>query len=336
MGESFFAVDFSAEMRTRNARGAVTDVRPIHDDMFLFDRKGFVYAVRSERGVLHPGDNISRYMVSTEWKFLLQNGIKFTCERVLVDTKLGAMVVFTNMAASMRVMIGIIFHSPRAAAVAQYPARATSLTWVSPRMRDYEGKNHGVTEQDYADAADTAKRAFHAFMSAGARNQMLRSLGDATSYVIDRACLIAEFVGCRLDCRSARSSLPYLQDFHIDAYLSMITTLAVYVWESCPDRFFEMKIADQGGRLFPIIRCVPESGDVPLFVNQRFTNRALDLCDGISGNRRFPFECAMYEDEDGPHLRAGFLPAVLQSEKLGVKEPVKQLYEEEWKNIQLF
>lgn len=325
MGEAFFNTDFFEDLRTRDARGAVTQVRDIHDDIVIFDRQGTVYAVRSEQGKIREGDNLAKYMLVSEWQFLRENSLKFSCERVVVDTKCGGMVVFCNMAASMRIMIGVIFHIDRSALVLQYAGRATSLTKISPRMRTYMPKRKMPEDSALTVAEATADLAFRAFMSAGVKERLIRSPQGATAYIIDRACIMAEFVGCRIDCRSARTSVPMLQDFNVEAYVAILACLMLFVWDACPARSLQMKIGDIGGRPYPIIRCEPELGDEPIFVNRRYRHTALHLCDGISTVRDFLFECSTREDEDGPHLRICFSPAIKPAEILGVKEPIKKL-----------
>lgn len=325
MGEAFFNTDFFEDLRTRDARGAVTQTREIHDDLIIFDRQGTVYAVRSEQGKIRAEENLAKYMPASERQFLRENSLKFSCERVVVDTKYGGMVVFCNMAASMRIMIGVIFHVDRSAVLLQYAGRATSLTKISPRMLTYMPKRKSPENDALSIAEVTADLAFRALMSAGVKERLIRSPQEATAYIINRACIMAELVGCRIDCRSARSSVPSLQDFHVDAYVAILACLMLFVWDMCPDRSLQMKIGDIGGRPYPILRCEPDLVTGPIFVNQRYRHTALHLCDGISTVRDFLFECSVREDEDGSHLRVCFSPAIKPVEKLGVKEPIKKL-----------
>lgn len=322
MGEAFFNTDFFEDLRTRDARGEVTQLREIHDDVVVFDRAGTIYAARSEDGRVREGENLKKYMLVGEWDFLRENSIKFSCERVIVDTKLGGMVVFCNMAASMRIMIGVIVHVDRDALLAQYLGRVTSLAKISPRMLTYERKRGTPDAEMLTIAKDTVELAFRAFMSAGIKERLLRCPQEATAYIIDRACTIASFIGCRIDCRSARSAVPMLQDFSVDAYVAILTCLMLFAWDTCPSRSLQMKIGDIGGRPYPILRCEPRLEDAPLFVNRRYQHTALHLCDGISSVRAFLFECSEREDEDGPHIRVCFSPAVKPVEKLGVKQPI--------------
>jgi len=225
----------------------------------------------------------------------------------------------------MRIMIGVIFHVSREAMLAQYPERAMSLTRLSPRMKQLSRKWATLSEAELAVAQETADFAFRAFMTGGVKNRLIRSAPEATSYLIERACTVAEFVGCRLDARSARSSVPTFRDFNMDAYVSLLTCLVLFVWDTCADRTFQMKIGDMEGRPFPIFRCESDLGDVPHFANRRFGHPLLHLCDGICANRMMLFECSEREDGDGPHLRLCFLPTTKPMEKLGVKEPIKKL-----------
>ncbi len=321
MGEAFFNTDFFEDLRTRNARGEVTELREIRDDVVVFDRAGTIYAARSENGRIREGGNLKKYMLVSEWDFLRENSIKFSCERVVVDTKLGGMVVFCNMAASMRIMIGVIVHTDRDALLAQYLGRATSLAKISPRMLSFERKRGTSAQEALSVAKEAVEHAFKAFMSAGVKERLLRCPQEATAYIIERACTIASFIGCRIECRSARSAVPMLQDFNVDAYVAIMTCLMLFAWDACPSRSMQMKIGDIGGRPYPILRCEAELGDKPLFANRRYQHTALHLCDGISSVRDFLFECSAREDEDGPHLRICFSPAIKPVEKLGVKEP---------------
>lgn len=325
MGEAFFNTDFFEDHRTRDAKGEVTDTRRIYDDMIVFDRRGTIYAARSEAGRIREGENLAKYMTADEWSFLRDNSLKFTCERVVVDTKLGGMIVFCNMAASMRIMIGVIVHTDRDALLAQYLGRATSLAKLSPKMLSYGGKRKAPDPDAMAIAETTAQLGLRSFMSAGIKERLIRSPQEATAYIIDRACTIAKMVGCRIDCRSARTAVPMLQDFNVDAYVAIMTCLMLFVWNTCPARSLQMKIGDIGGRPFPILRCEPDLGGEPLFANRRYSNTALYLCEGISNVRAFLFECSERVDEDGPHVRICFSPNIKPVEKLGVKQPILPL-----------
>ena len=320
LGNAFFNAAFEEDLRTRNARDSVMGIREEVDDVLIFDRDGEIYAVRSNRGALRTTDNISRYMPVSEWNFLLEYSLHFSCERVLIDTKLGAMLVCCSMAASMRIMIGIIFHGDRRALLAQYPDRITSLTRVSPRMRDMEGR-HRLPEEDVRRAEQLAALVFRAFVTAGVKNRLLQCPQEATAQLIDRACRIAELIGCRLDCRSGRSAVPNLQNFNLDAYIAMLTCLMLFVADACPSRSFEMKLGDLRGAIYPILRCEPDFGADELFMNRRYRHKALYLCDGIAHTRDLLFDCSMRTDADGFHLLVRFLPSIKPVEKLGVKKP---------------
>lgn len=326
MGEAFFATDFEDELRTRNARGRATGDRLPREDLVIFDRGGLIWAARSESGALRMGGSMKKHMPASEWHFILENSLKFTYERLLVETKHGYMLVFCNMSTSMRIMIGVIFHAPREAVLSHYDLRAvTSLTWLSPRAQAAMPRK--VIRDAHTDETvrETADLAFRSFMTAGVRQRLLRSAPNATAYLIDRACDMATLVGCRLDCRSGRSSVPLLWDFNVELYVSILICLTMFIKDTCPDGAFQMKIGDLEGRPYPVLRCEPNLGELPLFANGRFSHFCLHLADCIASNYELLFECGEQEDEDGRHVRIAFLPVTKPVERLCVKQPCARL-----------
>lgn len=324
MGEAFFNAAFEEDLRTRNARSSVSELRELSDDMIVFNCDGKIFALRSERGLLREGDHISDYMVKDEWRYVWENSNRFDCERIIVDTKFGAMLIYCNLLASMQIMIGLIFHGDRKALVSQYMERGGALTRISPRLRPLCDKRR-VPADDMARARELVSLASRAFSVAGVKERLLRSPQEATAYLIDRGCRIAEAVGCCLDFRSARSSVPNLQNFSMQAYVAMVTGLLLFARETCPSRSVEMKMGDIGGGLCPVLRCEPCLGEDGLVVNRRYRHGALRLCSGMAAARVLLFECSMREDADGPHLLVRFFPSLKPLERLGVKKPPDRL-----------
>lgn len=322
MGEAFFTTNFEEELRTRNARGAVTGDRKVRADLVIFDRSGLIWAAHSESGKLRIGDNLKKQMSASEWQFVLDNSLKFSYERLLVETKQGMMLLFCNMSASMRIMIGVIFHAPTSAVLSHYSTRSvTSLIWFSPRVTSLMPRREA---EEATEVKEIAELAFGAFMTAGVRKRLIRSAPDATAYLIDRACAMATLAGCRLDCRSGRSSVPLLWDFNADLYVSILICLVMFIKDTCPDGTFQMKIGDLDGRPYPVLRCEPNLGEAPLFANDRFSHSCLHLADCIAANYEILFECREQEDEDGRHVRIAFLPATKPVDRLCVKQPLKR------------
>ena len=264
-------------------------------------------------------------MTKTEWKYLTENCFKFSYERILVDTKFGCMVVFCNMVATTLLMVGVIFHGDRKAMLSQYRHHATSLEFFSPRAELLLKKSGMTDDVDYGRAEETAKLAFSAFRTAGMRQDLMRSLSGATDYLIRRICAIARFIGCHVDCRSIRESVPYVRQFNSDAFISIMICLMMFVYEKCPSRHMSVAIGDMDGKPIPVIRCEVPDGEREVFVNRQYRYMALCLCDELAERRRFAFECMVKTDGEGDYLHIMFSPDIEPLEKLGMKTPLTKL-----------
>ena len=312
-------------VRTQDAHGFVADIREFCDDLVVFDLDGNIRMARSEEGKLRVGDSISKHMPTSEWGFLRKNCISFACARALVDTRLGVMMVFCNMLASMHIMVGVIFKTDRSAVTHFFRGRVTMVDMISPRIAELSQRSSKVDQAQLSMVEEIAVMAFAAFATAGIKEELDRSLSDATAYIIRRICLLARMIGCRVNCRSMREFLPHTHDFNGNAFVAVMTHLLFFVYEKCSSRVAELEVGDFDGRPRMILRCELPDGEREVFVNRRYRYPELAYCDVIASEWMFLFECAPYAEGENARLRIAFCPKIKPVDRLQVKEKLKKL-----------
>ena len=317
---------FLDDRKTQTAHGAVSTVRAFRDELIFFDREGKIYLSRSARPELEPGRNLRACMTIGEWTYLYEKCRVFSYERILLDTRLGVMLVFCNFVAAARMLIGVIFPDvDRAAAAHLCQEHVTALTFLSPKMEAFAGKRSKCDEYAFAEIEELATLYSRAFSTAALRDVLSSSLSDATARIAERICLLGYVIGCRVDCRSVREMVPYVADFSGEMFVTMTSYLMMLAYEYSPNRSVEVMIGDGDGRLFLVFHVPVPGEERELFANRSYRYEALRLCDELAEYRMLLFECSMRGQGAGQFVSAAFLPRVKQLEYLELKQPVKKL-----------
>jgi len=318
--------EFLDDRRTQTAHGAVSTVRLIRDELVFFDREGDIFLSRTERKELKPGKNIRSCMNLGEWTYLYDNCRTFSYERILLDTRLGPMLVFCNLVAATQMLVGVIFpEAERAAAAHLCRDHATALTFLSPKMESFSGKPMKSDSYVFSELAELAGLYSRAFGTAAFRHVLSSSLSEATARIVERICLLGYVIGCCVECRSVREMVPYVADFSGEMFVAMTSYLMMLSSEYSPTRTVEVLIGDGDGRIFPVFHVPIPGEEREIFINRNYHYDALRLCDELSERRMVLFECSMRGHGAGRYVSAAFLPRVKQLEYLELKQPLKKL-----------
>ena len=318
--------NFLDDRGTQTAHGAVSTVRAFRDELVFFDREGNIYLSRSDRSELKPGKNLRACMTVGEWSYLHEKCMVFSYERILLDTRFGVMMVFCNLVAATRMLIGVIFpDADRAAAAHLCRESITALTFLSPKMDAFADKQSKCDEYAFAEISELATLYSRAFSTAALQTVLSASLSDATARIAERICLLGYVIGCRVDCRSVREMVPYVADFSGEMFVAMASYLMMLAYEYSPTRSAEVFIGDGDGRLFLVFHVPGPGEEGEIFSNRSYRYEALRLCDELSEYRMFLFECSMRGQGAGRFVSAAFLPRVKQLEYLELKQPLKKL-----------
>ena len=261
-------------------------------------------------------------MTKSEWQYLYKKCPIFSYERILVNTRFGAMLVFCNLLSSAQILIGVIFCREDSRAVARlFRARPTSLTFLSPKMEDFaEYTSHDAESMSrLGEAIDVYCRAFS---TAALRTTLSQSLKESADYIVERICRMGYAMGCRVVCRSVREMVPYVSDFDSEIFVVMAAFLMVMAVEQGQD--VEVLIGDGDGRIFPIFH-IPVIREQEFFSDNQCVHEALLLCQSLSEKKRILFECSLRKSEGQRYVSAAFLPQTKQLDYLGLKKPLKAL-----------
>lgn len=310
---------FISQDAIQHARASVSEESSPCFDLVVFELEGKVRMARVREDKIRPGDRMGDFMTAAEWEFLRKNCLSFACARALVDTRLGAMIVFCNFLASMHVMVGVIFRVDRSAVAKYYHGRVTMVDAVSNRMDAVMRRLDQVDADEVASVADVATTSFAALATAAFSDELGDSLLGAVDQVMRRIALLARLVGCRVDCRSLRSFAPYVHDFNGDAFVSVMLCLLFFAYEKSPSRSAVMEIDDLDGRMLIVFRCDLPDGVREVFVNRQYRYSELTYCDALAGEWRFLLECACCEVDGVGRLRIVFCPKIQPFDKLQVK-----------------
>ena len=311
---------------TQNAHAFVSDIREFREHLVIFDRNGRIHASRCADGSSLAGEDITKHMTVAEWSFLRKNCISYACARTVVDTHMGAMLVYCNMLASMHVMVGVIFKADRATVARYFHRKATMVDMLSPRIKELVIRGKDVEDkQAFDEVNEIATLSFSAFATAGIRQELGQSLLESTSYIIRRICCLSRMVGCRVNCRSVREFPPRTEDFYGNAFVAIVLNLLFFVYKNSASRTAEVEIGDFDARPRIIFRCELPEGEREVFVNRRFRYRELDECDQLAAEWLIPFECSAYDEGMKSRLRVAFCPKTKVVDGLHVKVPTKRL-----------
>lgn len=307
--------------------GEITECRQIDDIFVLFRRDGTVVSVRSYDTRLKAGDNIYSFMLEAESKCVADLCLSFDYNRLLVDTELGAAVIYTDMSGTCGLLAAVIPMVSRAAVVEYFSRSGLGALFISAGAASALGGARVLVE-DLDKVCDIFKRADEIFLTVNIAIAKYRSERDVISDFGEYILRSADYIGCVGSVKSIPERLPKLENFNAEMYTAMTACSILFARNRGKSRDFKAKIGEY--KSHPVISFYIDVDEgFNLFVNERYKHSELEFCASLAGIRETFFEC-YYRDGDVPHVLVAYIPETDPLDGRIIKESIERRVEEFW------
>ena len=307
--------------------GEITECRQIDDIFVLFRRDGTVVSVRSYDTRLKAGDNIYSFMLEAESKCVADLCLSFDYNRLLVDTELGAAVIYTDMSGTCGLLAAVIPMVSRAAVVEYFSRSGLGALFISAGAASALGGARVLVE-DLDKVCDIFKRADEIFLTVNIAIAKYRSERDVISDFGEYILRSADYIGCVGSVKSIPERLPKLENFNAEMYTAMTACSILFARNRGKSRDFKAKIGEY--KSHPVISFYIDVDEgFNLFVNERYKHSELEFCASLAGIRETFFEC-YYRDGDEPHVLVAYIPETDPLDGRIIKESIERRVKDFW------
>lgn len=307
--------------------GEITECRQIDDIFILFRRDGTVVSVRSYDRRLRAGDNIYSFMSEAESKCVADLCLSFDYNRLLVDTELGAAVIYTDMSGTCGLLAAVIPMAPRAAVVEHFSRSGFSSLFISEEAASVVGRER-VLREDADNVFDIFQKAYEIFLTVNIAVAKYRSESEVIRDFGEYILRSSDYIGCVGSVKSVLERLPKLENFNAEMYAAMTACSILFARNWGKSRDFKAKIGEY--KSHPVISfCIDVDEGFNILVNERYKHSELEFCATLAGMRETFFEC-YYRDGDVPHVLVAYIPETDPLDGRIIKESIERRVKEFW------
>lgn len=307
--------------------GEATQCRHIDDIFVLFRRDGTVVSARSFDTRLKAGDNIYAFMPEAESKCVADLCLSFDYNRLLVDTELGAAVIYTDMGGTCGLLAAVIPLAPKAAVVEHFSRLGSGTLFVSDGVGAVLGSER-VLSEDVGRVRDVFQKADEIFLTVNIAVTKYRSESDVIRDFGEYILRSADYIGCVGSVKSISERLPKLENFNAEMYAAMTACSILFARNWGKSRGFKAKIGEY--KSHPVISFYIDVDEgFNILVNECYKHSELEFCAMLAGMRETFFEC-YYRDGDAPHVLVAYIPETDPLDGRIIKESIERRVEEFW------